>query len=52
MFRGEDGKPMEFYDAAIGGRSVGVPGTVAGLAAPGTWTFGDLAAMRFDTRFL
>jgi uncharacterized protein len=28
------------------------PGTVAGLAAPGTWTFGDLAAMRFDTRFL
>lgn len=28
LFRGEDGKPMEFYDAAIGGRSVGVPGTV------------------------
>ena len=28
------------------------PGTVAGLAAPSTWTFGDLAAMRFDTRFL
>jgi predicted phosphodiesterase len=28
------------------------PGTVAGLAAPTTWTFGDLAAMRFDTRFL
>ena len=28
------------------------PGTVAGLAAPATWTFGDLAAMRFDTRFL
>lgn len=28
LFRGEDGKPMEFYDAAIGGRAVGVPGTV------------------------
>lgn len=28
------------------------PGTVAGLAAPRTWTFGDLAAMRFDMRFL
>lgn len=28
LFRGEDGKPMEFYDAAVGGRSVGVPGTV------------------------
>lgn len=28
LFRGEDGKPMEFYDAAIGGRSVGTPGTV------------------------
>jgi putative phosphoesterase len=28
------------------------PGTVAGLAAPSTWTLGDLAAMRFDTRFL
>lgn len=28
LFRGEDGKPMEFYDAAIGGRAVGVPGTL------------------------
>ena len=28
------------------------PGTVAGLAAPATWILGDLAAMRFDTRFL
>ena len=28
LFRGEDGKPMEFYNAAIGGRSVGVPGTL------------------------
>ena len=28
------------------------PGTVAGLAAPSTWVLADLAAMRFDTRFL
>ena len=28
------------------------PGTVAGLAAPQTWVLGDLAAMRFDSRFL
>ncbi|KAB0269095.1 gamma-glutamyltransferase [Microvirga brassicacearum] len=27
-FLGADGKPMKFYDAVIGGRSVGVPGTV------------------------
>lgn len=24
------------------------PGTVAGIAAPATWVFGDLAAMRFE----
>jgi len=28
------------------------PGTVAGLAAPQTWVLGDLAEMRFDSRFL
>jgi hypothetical protein len=28
------------------------PGTVAGLAAPATWLLADLAAMRFDSRFL
>jgi len=28
------------------------PGTVAGLAAPATWIFGDLAEMRFDIRSL
>ena len=28
------------------------PGTVAGLAAPATWVLGDLAEMRFDSRFL
>jgi predicted phosphodiesterase len=28
------------------------PGTVAGLAAPPTWTLGDLGAMRFDLHTL
>jgi putative phosphoesterase len=28
------------------------PGTVAGLSAPATWTLGDLASMRFETRAL
>lgn len=28
LFRDKDGKPMDFYDAAVGGRSVGTPGTV------------------------
>jgi gamma-glutamyltranspeptidase/glutathione hydrolase len=28
LFLGADGKPMEFKDAVVGGRSVGVPGTV------------------------
>ena len=32
-FMGSDGLPMKFYDAVIGGKSVGVPGTVALLAA-------------------
>ena len=27
-FMGADGKPMAFYDAVVGGRSVGVPGTL------------------------
>ena len=27
-FLGQDGKPLAFYDAVIGGKSVGVPGTV------------------------
>jgi gamma-glutamyltranspeptidase/glutathione hydrolase len=30
-FIGPDGKPMRFYDAVIGGRSVGVPGLLRGL---------------------
>ncbi len=28
LFLGADGKPMAFYDGLVGGRSVGVPGTV------------------------
>ncbi len=28
LFVGADGKPMSFYQAVVGGRSVGVPGTV------------------------
>ncbi len=28
LFMGADGKPMPFYSAVVGGRSVGVPGTV------------------------
>jgi len=28
LFIGADGKPMQFYDAVVGGRSVGTPGTV------------------------
>ena len=28
LFLGADGKPMPFYDGVVGGRSVGVPGTV------------------------
>ncbi|MCJ2376975.1 gamma-glutamyltransferase [Vibrio sp. ZSDZ34] len=29
LFLNEQGKPMEFYDAVVGGRSVATPGTVA-----------------------
>jgi gamma-glutamyltranspeptidase/glutathione hydrolase len=32
-FLGADGKPMKLYDAVVGGRSVGVPGTVRLLEA-------------------
>jgi gamma-glutamyltranspeptidase/glutathione hydrolase len=32
LFLGADGKPLTFYDAVVGGRSVGVPGTVRALA--------------------
>ncbi|MBM3531605.1 MAG: gamma-glutamyltransferase [Alphaproteobacteria bacterium] len=30
-FLGSDGRPMRFYDAVVGGRSVGVPGVLRGL---------------------
>ncbi len=37
-FLGADGKPMPFYDAVVGGLSVGVPGTLALLhTAHGRW---------------
>lgn len=32
LFLGPDGKPIQFMDAAVGGRAVGVPGTVSMLA--------------------
>jgi gamma-glutamyltranspeptidase/glutathione hydrolase len=32
LFLGTDGKPLKFIDAVVGGRSVGVPGTVRMLA--------------------
>jgi len=32
LFLGPDGKPLPFKDAVVGGRSVGVPGTVSMLA--------------------
>ncbi len=33
LFLNPDGTPMKFFDAVVGGRSVGTPGTVALLAA-------------------
>lgn len=46
LFRGEDGKPMDFYDAAVGGRAVGVPGVPALMktlhAAHGRLSWRDL----------
>ncbi|ABM04130.1 gamma-glutamyltransferase 1, Threonine peptidase, MEROPS family T03 [Psychromonas ingrahamii 37] len=32
LFQDSDGKPLKFYDAVVGGRSVGTPGTVKLLA--------------------
>lgn len=32
LFIGKDGKPLDFMDAVVGGRSVGVPGTLRMLA--------------------
>ena len=33
LFQDEDGAPLQFYDAVVGGRSVGVPGTPALMQA-------------------
>ncbi len=43
MFLDENGAPMDFYDAVIGGRSVGVPGTPA-LLHRLYKTYGELPA--------
>ncbi|MCI5060836.1 MAG: gamma-glutamyltransferase [Alphaproteobacteria bacterium] len=37
LFMNEDGKPMKFYEAAIGGRSVGVPGLLRMLEKLHAW---------------
>lgn len=37
LFMGDDGKPMDFYEAAIGGRSVGTPGTLRMLEKLHDW---------------
>lgn len=37
LFMGEDGKPMGFYDAALGGRSVGIPGLLKMLEKLHDW---------------
>jgi len=46
LFIGDDGEPLGFFDAVIGGRSVGTPGTVALLAEAhrryGKLTWADL----------
>lgn len=37
LFMDDNGKPMRFYDAALGGRSVGVPGTLRMLEKLHVW---------------
>jgi gamma-glutamyltranspeptidase/glutathione hydrolase len=37
LFMGEDGKPLKFYDAAIGGRSVGTPSLLRMLEKLHDW---------------
>lgn len=37
LFQGEDGKPLKFYDAAIGGRAVGTPGLLRMLEKIHEW---------------
>jgi gamma-glutamyltranspeptidase/glutathione hydrolase len=53
MFRGGDGNPMKFYDAAVGGRAVGVPGVPALMeklhAAHGRLSWRDLFSPAITT---
>jgi len=51
MYIRSDGS-LDAEASRLGPRSVAIPGTVAGLAAPATWLLADLAAMRFDSQFL
>ncbi len=49
MFQDQDGAPLEFFDAVVGGRSVGTPGTPALMgeayrrwgSTPWPWLFGQ-----------
>ncbi|MGJ8603262.1 MAG: gamma-glutamyltransferase [Marivita sp.] len=46
LFQTEDGEPMGFFDAVVGGRSVGTPGTPALMqAAHDTWGRSDWAGL-------
>ncbi|MAU53199.1 MAG: gamma-glutamyltransferase [Roseovarius sp.] len=48
LFLGAEGQPLEFFEAVVGGRSVGVPGTPALLAeAQARWGRADWAGL-FD----
>ena len=49
LFQDADGRPLRFYDAVVGGRSVGVPGTPALLkAAHERWGRADWAGLFTD----
>lgn len=52
LFQDEQGEPLKFFDAVVGGRSVGTPGTPALLAKAqkrwGTRDWGDLLAPAID----
>jgi gamma-glutamyltranspeptidase / glutathione hydrolase len=52
LFMGENGEPMEFWDAVVGGRSVGTPGTLKLMehvhGALGSKPFGELLQPAID----